>query len=151
VKRGGRAEVLFVIALDPREDDDRNTGQHGILFLLAAERPPIHDGHAEVEQDDVRIAAIPEVLERFLSVVRLGGAESLELEEFRHQPRQVAIVIHDKDGRRHPQTSDGEYSVPCRGTTTVLAVDVRRFDGARRVRFKPSLALDSNASYGSAG
>src|SRR5262245_23053467 len=77
VKRGGRAEVLFVIALDTGQDDDRDVGQRRIFFLLAPERPTIHHRHPEVEQDDARVAAISEVLERFLSVVRFGGVESL--------------------------------------------------------------------------
>ena len=105
MKRGGRAEVLLVIALDSGQDHNRNPGQRRIFLLLAAERPPIHHRHAKVQQDHARIAAASEILERFLSVRSLGRAESLELEEFCHQPRQIAIVVHDQDGRRHPRTS----------------------------------------------
>ena len=47
------AEVGGTRLIERREHDDRHVGQRRVFALPSSELPAVHDGHHQVEQDEV--------------------------------------------------------------------------------------------------
>src|SRR5439155_10161839 len=56
-ERRHRFELGNPLGFDARQHHDRNASETGVQALFLAERPPVHHRHAEIEDDDARIAA----------------------------------------------------------------------------------------------
>ena len=81
-----------------RQDDDRDGRERRVGLLLPTELPAVHDGHHQVEEDDVWPVALPEVFEGLTAVGHGGGDKPFEREQLRHHVAKLDVVFDDQDG-----------------------------------------------------
>jgi transcriptional regulator with XRE-family HTH domain len=101
VERRRGVELVDPFGFDARQDHDRNVGDSRILLLLVTERPAVHHRHAEVEQNHAGVAALAQIVERFLAVAGGHRGKAFQLQELAHQPDEVRIVVDDEDAGGH--------------------------------------------------
>ena len=74
----------------------------GVEHLLPAELPAVHHRHHQIEQDDARVHARGQAVERLLAV---GGDFDLEPFQLEKPPQHVAgihvVFDHEHSARRH--------------------------------------------------
>ena len=85
----------------PRNHDDRNAAQVGVLALRVPELPAGHDRHHQVEQDDVRPASAPQPAERLEAVARALDFVALALEKRRERTQKDGVVFDQQDLTTH--------------------------------------------------
>src|SRR5262245_22244684 len=96
---GDRACAAFA---GRRDYHDRNRRPARIVLLPAAELPPVHDRHHQVEEDDAGGLARVEVDESLLAVRRRHNAVAFVFQELAKGVSDVAVVVdhqHDSWGR----------------------------------------------------
>ena len=77
-ERRDGSEFVEPIRVRARDDDDRDIGDERIGPLTRSERPAVHHGHAQIENDDRDAEACAEAGERLLAVARFDDVESFE-------------------------------------------------------------------------
>src|SRR5512132_843634 len=73
-------------------DDDGDVGEGGIALDLVEEMPAIHDGHHQVEHDDLGEVAVAEAVERLLAVRRRLHHVAFVLEDVAHRLAEIVVV-----------------------------------------------------------
>ena len=81
-----------------RHQQDRDAGESGRVPLFAPEIPPVHDGHQEVEQDQVAAPlAVSELPQGLGTVRRAERVVAGILQNGRDRIEGVGIVLDDQD------------------------------------------------------
>jgi hypothetical protein len=102
VGAGGARHLLDVF--HPREEDDADATRVLAPLQLAAEREPVHSGHAHVEDDHVRTRGA----DALLGLGRAPGLVHLDLHVLERRPQQGAeggIVVDKQQAHRIPPGS----------------------------------------------
>jgi len=79
------------------EDDDGDFGDFGAFLLFGAEEPAVHDGHHEVEEDEVWRFGGVELVEGFLAVACGDDVVAFFFEDLGDCVADVWVVLDDED------------------------------------------------------
>ena len=93
-----RVEGRLVLEVCAR-DNHRAVLVLGIRPEPFQERPTVHPGHRQVEQDHVRLEASLEELDRIPAIRRLDHAVAPRLEPTRDELAELVLVLHDQHAR----------------------------------------------------
>jgi len=139
LKRRGRAELPKPIDVGAGNDHNGDIGNRRIQPLLPAERPPVHDGHAEVEQNGRDVAGFAQAHQALGAVCRLQHRESFRAQESRDRTANRRIIVDDENGReaRHGQ-----------GGRPLIARRHGRLHGDFHVRVRPAALKPAAALAG---
>src|SRR5262249_54605428 len=82
------------------ENDDRDGSQVRVAVPFLKERPAIHNGHHEVQQDAARVPrCATQILESFGPVCSQDYVVTVFLEELSKRFARIGIIIHHQDNR----------------------------------------------------
>ena len=79
------------------EREDRDGRELGVVFLRDAKLPAIHDGHHQVEEDDVRLRRRAKPVESLATVRAPGHAKALHGEQAVERFANVGVVLDDEE------------------------------------------------------
>jgi hypothetical protein len=95
-----------------REDDHRDDRQGGLRGVRLQERPSVHDGHHQVEQDEARrvVAAQRQDLQRAVAVLGERDAVTLVAQHLDERAADPGVVVDDQDLLRVGSSGLGEVA-----------------------------------------
>jgi hypothetical protein len=99
-ERGGYVEVEdpSLHLVNRAHDDRRDARKRRFLPLPAPKLRTIHEGHVEVEEDQLRRCTGLELFDRLETIARGDDVVSLVLEDLRQDLSNVEVIIDDHDG-----------------------------------------------------
>jgi hypothetical protein len=82
-------------------DDDGDIGEGGIAPLHGAKRPPVHQWHREVKEDQLRRESHAKELEGFMAVRGCDRGEPRHVEALGHHLAEFRVILDDENRVGH--------------------------------------------------
>jgi len=119
------------------EDDDRNAREGWIGELGSTKRPAVHDGHVQIEQDDIGYPTAAQVRERYLTIAGFNRGKPVEPQESCERPANGVVVIHDQHSVHVPSIRhEKQRAHVVRRVSSTGREQERRRGGARARSFE---------------